>query len=144
MDILAPAEIRERNVRMAREFFDRLHRKDVEGWSELWHEEARIIVFYPPEGFPSEITPKAEIVKGFRTLLNGFESFDPEITAIYPAADSEAIVVEYRPRATLVGGAVYTNANIAVFVFEDGLIREYHDYFDPRRFQLVVDALPKD
>jgi uncharacterized protein len=31
-----------------------------------------------------------------------------------------------------------------VFLFEDGLIREYHDYFDPRRFQVVVDALPKE
>jgi uncharacterized protein len=41
-----------------------------------------------------------------------------------------------------VGGTVYTNENIAVFRFRDGLISEYHDYFDPRRFQTVVDALP--
>jgi uncharacterized protein len=29
-------------------------------------------------------------------------------------------------------------------VFRDGLIVDYHDYFDPRRFQVVVDALPDD
>lgn len=44
--------------------------------------------------------------------------------------------------ATLVGGLRYTNRNIAVFRFDDGLIGAYHDYFDPRRFQAVVDALP--
>jgi ketosteroid isomerase-like protein len=40
-----------------------------------------------------------------------------------------------------VSGTEYTNDNIAVFRFRDGLIAEYHDYFDPRRFQAVVDAL---
>jgi ketosteroid isomerase-like protein len=39
--------------------------------------------------------------------------------------------------------ALSTNTNIAVFRFQDGLISEYHDYFDPHRFQVVVDALPK-
>jgi len=144
MEVLeASAETRERNLHAAREFFDLLGRKDIEAWSALWREDARIIVLYPPAGFASEIAPRAEIVKNFRTLFGVFESFEAEITAVYPAADSEAVVVEYRPRATLMGGAVYTNANIAVFLFQDGLIHEYHDYFDPRRFQVVVDALPK-
>ena len=138
------AETRERNVAVARKFFDLLHRKDVDAWSALWHDKGRIVILYPPEGFPDEIGPKTEIVKGFRTLFRNFETFEPQITAIYPAAEEDAVVVEYRPRATLIGGTVYTNANIAVFLFEDGLIREYHDYFDPRRFQVVVDALPKE
>ena len=99
LEKLTPAQ--ERNVRAARTFFDLLQRMDVEAWSALWHEAARIIVFYPPAGFPGEIAPRAEIVKGFRTLLSIFETFDPEITALYPAADSDAVVVEYRPRATL-------------------------------------------
>lgn len=38
-------------------------------------------------------------------------------------------------------GTVDTNDNIAVFRFTDGLISAYHDYFDPRRFQVVVEAL---
>jgi hypothetical protein len=28
-----------------------------------------------------------------------------------------------------------------VFRFKGGLISVYHDYFDPRRFQVVIDAL---
>jgi ketosteroid isomerase-like protein len=60
---------------------------------------------------------------------------------IFPAATSDAVCVHYRPRAVLVDGATYTNDNVAIFRFQDSLIREYHDYFDPRRFQVGVDAL---
>jgi ketosteroid isomerase-like protein len=73
--------------------------------------------------------------------LANFREFDSELTAIYPAADTDAVCVEYRNRAVLTDGTEYTNDNIAVFRFEDGLISAYHDDFDPRRFQTVVDAL---
>jgi ketosteroid isomerase-like protein len=134
---------REHNVGVARKFFELMHRKEIDAWGELWAENGRIIVFYPPDGFGNSIDGKAEILKAFRVLFGNFESFDTEITGIYPAADSDALVVEYRPRAVIAGGTEYTNSNIAVFRFENGLISAYHDYFDPRRFQVVVDALPK-
>jgi uncharacterized protein len=130
------------HIDAVRRFYELLHRKDIDAWGELWHEGGVIIVPYPPEGFPTRIEGKDEILPGFRGLLGNFESFESEITGIYPAADSDAVCVEYRNRATLIGGAEYTNENIAVFRFRDGLITEYHDYFDPRRFQIVVDALP--
>jgi ketosteroid isomerase-like protein len=75
-------------------------------------------------------------------MFRNFETFDVRITGLYPAADSDAVIVEYDVRATLRGGTVYTNANIAVFRFTGERIRAYHDYFDPRRFQAVVAALP--
>ena len=124
-------------------FFELMHRKEIDAWGELWHEDGRIIVFYPPEGFGSIIDGKAEILKAFRGLFANFKSFDYELTGLYPAADSDAVVVEYEPRATLVDGREYANSNVAVFRFKHGLIDTYHDYFDPRRFQVVVDALPK-
>jgi ketosteroid isomerase-like protein len=49
--------------------------------------------------------------------------------------------VEYSVRASMAGGGEYTNDNIAVFRIDGELIREYRDYFDPRRFQVVVDAM---
>jgi uncharacterized protein len=131
----------ERHVRTVRQFFELLHRKDVEAWAGLWAEQARIIVFYPPEGFAASIDGKAAILSAFRRLFVIYTSFDYELTGIYPAADSDAVCVEYKVRATLVGGTEYTNDNIAVFRFQDGLISAYHDYFDPRRFQTVVNAL---
>jgi uncharacterized protein len=134
----------EQNVDTARRFFDLLRAKDVETWGELWHELGKISVPYPPEGFPATIEGRAEILAGFRDLFDNFASFDPELTGVYPAADSDAVVVEYHVRAMLLDGTEYTNDNIAVFLFQDGLIVDYHDYFDPRRFQVVVDALPGD
>jgi uncharacterized protein len=128
-------------LEVVQRFFDLLGRKEIDAWGELWHEDARIIVFYPPQAFPPVIEGKAEILAGFRSLFANFDSFQAELTGIYPAADSDAVCVEYRPRATLAGGIEYTNANITVFRFEEGLVSEYHDYFDPRLFQTVVDAV---
>jgi len=137
------AQQRPHSLEVVRKFFELMHRKEIEAWGELWNEDGRIIVFYPPEGFGTSIDGKAEILKAFRGLFANFQSFNYELTGLYPAADSDAVVVEYKPRATLVGGTEYTNSNIAVFRFKNGLIAAYHDYFDPRRFQVVVDALPK-
>jgi uncharacterized protein len=52
------------------------------------------------------------------------------------------VTVEYDVDATLRDGTVYRNHNITVFRFDAELISEYHDYFDPRLFQSVVDVLP--
>jgi uncharacterized protein len=83
------------------------------------------------------------IASGFEALFSNFDRFEPRLSRVYAAADSDAVCVEYSVRATLHGGTLYTNDNIAVFRFEDALIRWCHDYFDPRRFQAVVDALPR-
>lgn len=131
-------------ARSAVRFFELLGAKDVETWADLWHPRARITVPYPAEGFPELIDGKEAIVTGFRALFANFESFHAEITGVYPAGDSDAVVVEYRNDALLKDGTAYTNDNIAVFRFTDGLISEYHDYFDPRRFQVVLDALRTD
>jgi len=125
----------------ARAFFRLLSAKDITAWADLWHPDAVISVPYPPAGFPSEIRGKAEIASGFHSLFANFATFGAHLTGVYPAADSDAVCVEYRNVAVLHDGTEYTNDNIAVFRFQDGLITEYHDYFDPRRFQVVVDAL---
>ncbi|HEY3480178.1 MAG TPA: nuclear transport factor 2 family protein [Streptomyces sp.] len=125
----------------ARAFFRLLSAKDITAWGELWHPDAVLSVPYPADGFPTEIRGKEQIASGFHGLFAHFDTFTAHLTGVYPSADSDAVCVEYRNAATLVGGTAYTNDNIAVFRFRDGLISEYHDYFDPRRFQVVVDAL---
>lgn len=126
---------------VARDFFSLLSAKDIAAWGELWHPDALITVPYPAEGFPTEIRGKEAIVTGFQALMGNFDYFHAELTGVYPAADSDAVCVEYRNDARLLNGVPYTNTNIAVFRFTAGLISEYHDYFDPRRFQTVVDNL---
>jgi ketosteroid isomerase-like protein len=128
-------------VEVVRRFFELMCLQEIEALAELWHEDGRIIVFYPPDGFPSTIEGKDEILAGFEDLFAHFDSFQPELTDVYAAENSDAVCVEYQPRATLDDGTEYTNKNMAVFRFKDGLISAYHDYFDPRRFQMVVDKL---
>jgi uncharacterized protein len=134
-------ERRDGHVQAARWFFALLNAKDIDTWIELWHEQGRIIVPYPPEGFGSSIDGKAQILTAFQDMFGNYESFQSTLTAVYPAADSDAVCVEYTNHAVITGGVEYTNTNIAVFKFQDGLIIAYHDYFDPRRFQTVIDAL---
>lgn len=123
-------------------FFDLLHERDVAAWGRLWHAQGEILVPYPPDGFPPRITGRATIVAGFHGLIGVFASFDYELAAVFPGADRMVTTVEYRVRAELARGGEYTNDNVAIFEFQDDLVRRYHDYFDPRRFQVVVDALP--
>ncbi|TDD91475.1 nuclear transport factor 2 family protein [Actinomadura rubrisoli] len=131
----------EENVGIVRRFFELLHQKDMDAWGELWADDSRILIFYPPEGFDNIIEGKEDILSAFQGLFAGYDAFETELTGIYPAADSDAVCVEYKNRATLRDGTGYSNDNIAVFRFRDGLITKYHDYFDPRRFQAVADAL---
>lgn len=129
------------NTWVARRFFALLSAKDVDSWAQLWAPDARILVPYPPDGFAPSIDGRDAIVGGFRELFASFRSFDTVLTGVYPSADSDAVTVEYLVDAVLGSGARYTNTNIAVFRFRDRAITEYHDYFDPRRFQLVVDEV---
>jgi ketosteroid isomerase-like protein len=127
------------NADTARRFFALLSEKDIDAWADLWHVDGRIIVYYPADGFPNTIDGKATIVPAFRAMFANFRRFRAEVTAVYSAGNG--VVVEYRNDAELNDGTPYTNDNIAVFRYRDGLISAYHDYFDPRRFQVVVDAL---
>jgi len=138
-----PAGVATTNADTALEFFRLLSAKNITAWADLWHPDAVIAVPYPPTGFPPAIRGKDQIVTGFHTLFANFKTFKATPTALYPATNPDAVCIEYRNTATLTTGAEYDNDNIAVFRFEDGLITEYHDYFDPRRFQTVVDALPQ-
>ncbi|MET0387314.1 MAG: nuclear transport factor 2 family protein [Polyangiales bacterium] len=131
------------DVATARKFFEHLSHKDVDAAAELWATDARIWIPYPPRGGVSDIVGKQEIFSGFRTLFQNYARFDAQVNAVYPAADSDAVIVEYTVDALLESGTTYENTNIAVFRFRDGKIAAYHDYFDPRRYQAVVDAQPK-
>jgi ketosteroid isomerase-like protein len=130
-----------RAVDIVRRFYDLLAAKDLDAWAALWHDDARITVPYPPDGFASSIVGKDAIVKTLGALLDGFSSFAAELVDVHPAHGSETVCVEYGVRAVLRDGTEYRNENIAVFRFVSDLVVEYRDYFDPRRFQVVVDAL---
>ena len=133
---------RDANIASVRQFFDLMHAKEIDGWDASWARDGRILVAYPPEGFPNSIEGREQITPGFRKLFAHFGTYDFLIRALYPAVDPEVVIVEWDVTASLPAqNQVYRGNNITVFKFRDGLIAEYHDYFDPRKFQVVVNAL---
>lgn len=139
---LQTMETRDRNLAVVRDFFDLLHQKNAAAWGNLWDEHGFIYIPYPVAGFPDTITTRKTILEGFENLLAGFKSFDYVIKAIYASVDPDVIVVEYTVAAVLVKtNATYNGVNIAVFKFRDGKIVAYHDYFNPEKFKMVVEAI---
>jgi ketosteroid isomerase-like protein len=92
---------RDERVQVVRRFFQLLHDKDIDTWATLWQPQGKILVYYPAEGFPRLIEGKDQITAGFQDLIKTFRSFDTEQMQIFPAATSDAVCVQYRPRAVL-------------------------------------------
>jgi uncharacterized protein YndB with AHSA1/START domain/ketosteroid isomerase-like protein len=129
-------------IREIHRFFELMKSKDIDGWAKLWADDGAILVCYPPEGFPDSIKGRDQIVAGFRQLFRHFGTYDYRIKSSYLTTDPDVAIVEWDVLATLPDrGTTYRGNNITVFRFRNGLIAEYHDYFDPRKFQTVVDAL---
>jgi ketosteroid isomerase-like protein len=119
-----------------------MHEKDIDAWAALWDPDATILIPYPPHNFPESIKGKEQIVRGFRDLFAHFGTYDYSIRSIYPTDDPCVVIVEWDVEATLrAKGDVYRGKNITVFKFQHSKIVAYHDYFDPRKFQIVVDAI---
>jgi ketosteroid isomerase-like protein len=135
-------EERNRNVHAVHEFFRLMHAKNIDGWASLWDPHGRILVPYAPVGFPDAIEGAEQIVPGFRDLFAHFGTYEYTIRALYPTLEPSVVIVEWDVEATLPAkDATYRGNNITVFKFRDSKIVEYHDYFDPRKFQLVIDAI---
>jgi ketosteroid isomerase-like protein len=134
---------REANLTVIDDFFKYLNSKDVDSWIDLWADDGRILVPYPPEGagFPSIIEGRGQILPGFQQLFAMFDSYRAEVVSRYPTIDPEVVVVEWTVEAHLTNGERYQGSNITVFRFHEGKIAEYHDYFNPERFRVVVQAL---
>jgi uncharacterized protein len=134
---------RSANLRAVHRFFDCMRRKDIDAWIDLWAENARILVAYPPHGagFPPSIDGRGAILPGFQRLFAHFASYDAVIRTIYPSLDPDILIVEWRVEAILVDGPVYRGDNITVFRFGHGKLRYYHDYFNPELFRTVVEAI---
>jgi uncharacterized protein len=135
-------ETRDKNLAVINSFFELMHQKKIKEWTDLWDENGFIYIPYPVANFPDSIKSKKTIGEGFQHLFAGFKSFDYKIKNVYPSTDPDTIVVEYTATAVLLkSNEPYEGTNIAVFKFRNGKISGYHDYFNPEKFKIVVDAI---
>ncbi|MFD0317909.1 nuclear transport factor 2 family protein [Streptomyces flavalbus] len=115
----------------AHRFFALLDGGDLEAWGELWDPHGTWNAPYAPGRLPHPVEGRAEIVAACRELLAGKESFGVEVTGVHAAVNSDAVCVQYRPRAGAAGQADGGEA-VAVLRFAGGLVSAWHDYAGPR------------
>src|SRR5262245_21192571 len=133
----------EHDVYVVNRYFELLHRKEFDQWETLWNDHARFVFFYPPDGSPSLLEGKAAIRAAIQAFFDSFVTYTYDITALYPSPEMGAVCVEYKVRATLTNEQEYCGSNLAVLLFQEGLITNLHLYADPRAFETLVDILPQ-
>jgi ketosteroid isomerase-like protein len=133
---------REANIAAVDSFFAYMNHKDIDSWIDLWADDGRILVPYPPQGagFPPSINGRDEILPGIQQLFATFASYDAVVRSLYPTVDPDVVIVEWSVEAHLSTGDRYQGDNITVFRFRRGKIAAYHDYFNPESFRAVVQA----
>jgi ketosteroid isomerase-like protein len=80
------------NVRAVHQFFELMKSKDIDGWAKLWADDGKILVCYPPQGFPDSINGRDQIVAGFRQLFGHFGTYSYQIKSTYITTDPDVII----------------------------------------------------
>lgn len=125
-------EIRERNVRIVREFFARLEAMDVDGFVGLWADDGVQEMPFAPEGFPKKLEGKEAIRRQYGGLPDAYTRMAFPDPAIYPMLEPNLVVAEYRGEIELKTGGAYNNRYVGIFrLAADGKVSRYAEYFDP-------------
>ena len=125
----APA-VAERNVGTVRTFLALLEAGDIDGWIELWADDADHYYPFGTEMFPAHLAGKAAIFDRWRTLPAMFERLAFPLSRTW--SDQDTVVATFDADCVLADGRPYRNTYICVFTFDPaGRIREYREYFDP-------------
>ncbi|GLZ78100.1 hypothetical protein Afil01_29070 [Actinorhabdospora filicis] len=123
----------ERDVATVRTYLRLLEEKDIDSWIELWAEDADHYYPYGTEMFPPHMKGREAIYRAWKGVPDLFDSLRFPIHEIWTDAATGTVIARFDSDNVMKGGeGVYQNTYICVFKFdEDGLIREYREYFDP-------------
>jgi ketosteroid isomerase-like protein len=118
------------NTETVRRYLRLLEEKDIQGWIELWDDNADHYYPFGTEIFPGHLTGKGAILERWRDIPNMFEVLRFPIHEIWE--DGDAVIARFDSDNVMKGGRAYRNTYVCIFRFnEDGKIREYREYFDP-------------
>lgn len=116
--------------RLLSRFFDAQTRFDLDTVLTCWHDDAVMRTPYAPAPLPKEIRGKNALARTFGALFAGSSAirlYDVELIA---TQRNELWLSRWTFEIALKSGATYTGSDIGTFVVDDGLIREYTEYFD--------------
>lgn len=122
---------RARNLATVRTFLRLLEEGDIDSWIELWTQDADHYYPFGTEMFPHHIVGRAAIHARWKDTPGMFTSMRFPIRESW--ADGDTVIARFDGECVLKGsGTRYVNRYLAIVKFtEQGLIREYWEYFDP-------------
>lgn len=131
MALLGDHEIRERNVATVRQFFRAERELDMDGWSELWADDAVRRTPFAPDGLPKEVRGKPEIMRVIRGPFEQAARIEVQ-DEVFPLQDPTTVVARAHIRGEGKAGDVYENELVAFFRFDDqGKIVEWTGFLNP-------------
>lgn len=124
---------------VALSYFTLLMRRDLEGFADIWHEDAVQDIPFPPEGFGKFVTTKfadkSAIMDHYRVAFANRKDHVFWIDEIYKTDRPGHVIIEARARS-VVGetGKVYENNYVCVFVVRGGKLSLLKEYANPLHF----------
>ncbi|ACK72547.1 conserved hypothetical protein [Gloeothece citriformis PCC 7424] len=111
-------------------FFYALETGQFEMLKEIFAEDAKQINPYSWGAFPTSFEGRGGIYKQYSSLPEKFGKMSFPRT-IYPTENPDIFFVQFQGDIEIKSGGHYQNDYIGLFKFEDGLIKEYYEYFNP-------------
>lgn len=113
--------------------------KDMEGWIELFAEDATFELPFAPRNYPQRLEGKAAIWGYIRDYPKHIDLHNFPEVIVHPTIDPDVIVAEMRAEGRVVAtGKPYRIGYISVVTVKDGKIACYRDYWNPLA---VIEAL---
>jgi ketosteroid isomerase-like protein len=118
------------NREVVEAYFTALETGRFEVLQEIFAEDARQIMPYAFGDFPKSFDGREGIYQQYSTLPNLFSRMSFPRT-IYATENPDVLFVQFRGDIEIRDGGRYQNDYIGIFQFENGLIKEYTEYFNP-------------
>lgn len=118
------------NTETVRKYLRLLEEKDIQGWIELWDDNADHYYPFGTEVFPEHLVGKEAIFDRWRDLPAQFKSLSFPIHEIWE--DGGTVIARFDSNNVISSGQTYRNTYVCIFQFNaDGKIQRYREYFDP-------------
>jgi ketosteroid isomerase-like protein len=124
--------LRARNREAVRSFFRQLEAMETgHAFVALFTEDARQLMPFAPQGFPTVLDGREAIRKQYAGLPAAYTHMRFPGLVIRDMASPNEFFATYRGDIGLNSGGRYTNDYAGYFVVRDGRIAEFHEFFNP-------------
>ena len=134
---------RQQTEQAVRDFLTSLETKDMDTFATVWAEDAVQEMPFSPEGFPSQIEGRDNLIQHYETWpeISGSANFTNELV-FYPMEDPTLVFAEWRGIVEIIPtGRLYEQRYGGLFQVVDGQIKLFREYFNPI---LLINAFGLD